>query len=90
MVQGFSYLLGGVYYPVSVLPGWGQALAQVLPITHALEAMRQCLLNGASLADVRGSILGLLIFSAVAGPLSMAAFALALKRVRKEGSLSQF
>lgn len=90
LVQGLSYLLGGVYYPVAVLPEWGQVLAQVLPITHALEAMRQLLLNGASLADVQGSLLGLLLFSAVAGPLSLVAFWLALKRVKREGSLSQF
>ncbi len=90
LVQGLSYLLGGVYYPVAVLPEWGQVLAQVLPITHALEAMRQLLLNGASLADVWGSLLGLLIFSAAAGPISLGAFWLALKRVKREGSLSQF
>jgi len=90
LVQGLSYLLGGVYYPVSVLPEWGQVLAQLLPITHALEAMRQLLLNGASLGEVWGSILGLLIFSAAAGPLSLIAFWLALRRVKREGSLSQF
>jgi ABC-2 type transport system permease protein len=90
LVQGFSYLLGGVYYPIAVLPGWGQWLANLLPITHSLEAMRKLLLMGASLSDVAGSILGLVIFSAVAGPLSIWAFLLALKRVKREGSLSHF
>lgn len=90
LVQGLSYLLGGVYYPVAVLPEWGQTLANLLPITHALEAMRRLLLTGAQLSEVWGSILGLLIFSAVAGPLGLVAFWLALRRVRREGSLSQF
>jgi ABC-2 type transport system permease protein len=90
LVQGLSYLLGGVYYPVSVLPDWGQLVAQLLPITHALEAMRQLLLNGASLSQVSGSLAALAIFSAVAGPLSLASFWWALRRVRREGSLSQF
>ncbi|MBN2498004.1 MAG: ABC transporter permease [Deltaproteobacteria bacterium] len=90
LVQGLSYLLGGVYYPVSVLPGWGQTLAQILPITHALEAMRRLLLTGASLAEVSGSLLGLIIFSAAAGPVSLLVFWAALRRVRREGSLSQF
>jgi ABC-2 type transport system permease protein len=90
LVQGLSYLLGGVYYPIAVLPGWGQWLANLLPITHSLEAMRKLLLMGASLSDVAGSILGLVIFSAVAGPLSIWAFLLALKRVKREGSLSHF
>jgi ABC-2 type transport system permease protein len=90
LVQGLSYLLGGVYYPVAVLPEWGQWLAQLLPITHALEAMRRLLLTGAGLDEVWGSLAGLLIFSAAAAPLSLGAFWLALRRVKREGSLSQF
>jgi len=90
LVQGLSYLLGGVYYPISVLPEWGQCLANILPITHALEAMRLLLLRGASLSEVSSSLFGLLIFSAVAAPLSVGAFLLALKRVKREGSLSHF
>lgn len=90
LVQGLSYLLGGVYYPVSVLPDWGQWLANVLPITHALEAMRKLLLLGTPLDEVAGSLLGLVVFSAVAGPLSIASFLLALRRVKREGSLSHF
>ena len=30
----------GVFYPVSVLPGWMQAIARVLPPTYAFEALR--------------------------------------------------
>jgi len=90
LVQGLSYLLGGVYYPVAVLPDWAQLIAQALPITHALEAVRRLLLAGASLAEASGPILGLLVFTAVAGPLSLTLFWLAVRRVRRDGSLSQF
>jgi ABC-2 type transport system permease protein len=90
IVQGFSYLLGGVYYPVAVLPDWAQFLANALPITHALEAMRKLLLLGAPLSEVSNSIWGLAVFAAIAGPLSVLAFLLALRRVKKEGSLSHF
>jgi ABC-2 type transport system permease protein len=90
LVQGLSYLLGGVYYPIAVLPEWGQWLANILPITHALEAMRMLLLRGASLSDISGSILGLLIFTGLAAPLSVGAFLLSLRHVKREGSLSHF
>jgi ABC-2 type transport system permease protein len=90
LVQGLSYLLGGVYYPISVLPEWGQILAQILPITHALEAMRQLLLQGQTLPAVSQSIMGLCLFSLVAGPLSVMIFTLSLRRVKREGSLSHF
>jgi ABC-2 type transport system permease protein len=90
LVQGFSYLLGGVYYPVAVLPDWGQTLAQLLPITHGLEAMRKLLLMGSSLGEVSNSLLGLILFSAIAGPLSIWSFLAALRRVKYEGSLNHF
>jgi ABC-2 type transport system permease protein len=35
-----------VYYPVSVLPGWLQAVALALPPTHVFEGMRSILLHG--------------------------------------------
>lgn len=90
LVQGLSYLLGGVYYPTSVLPEWAQWISSLLPITHALEAMRKVLLLGAGFGEIRASLLALVIFSAIAGPLSLWAFLAALKRVRQEGSLSHF
>ncbi|NMB76977.1 MAG: ABC transporter permease [Myxococcales bacterium] len=90
LVQGLSYLLGGVYYPVSVLPDWARTVADVLPITHSLEAMRKLLILGESLSDVSRSILALVVFSAVAGPLSLVAFSLAIRRVKRDGTLSHF
>ena len=90
LVQGLSYLLGGVYYPISVLPEWGQSIAHVLPITHSLEAMRLALLKSADFADVAGSIVSLVLFIVIAGPVSVGCFRLAMRRVRQDGSLSQF
>lgn len=90
LVQGLSYLLGGVYYPVAVLPEWAQLAAQGLPITHALEAIRRLLLQGASLGEAARPILGLVLFGVVAGPIALGAFWFALRRVRRDGSLSQF
>lgn len=35
-----AMLLSGATVPVTIWPGWLQALAQALPVTHALEAVR--------------------------------------------------
>lgn len=43
-----SWLLGGVLYPIDVLPASLQHLSRLLPITHAAEGMRAALLGGAS------------------------------------------
>lgn len=39
--------LGGVYFPVQLLPSWLGQIAQWLPLTFALEALRQAVLQGA-------------------------------------------
>ena len=82
-----SGLLGGVFYPVDVLPDWLEPVSQLLPITHALEAMRQILLNGASFAVISEKVLILVFFSAILIPMGLAAFGYGLKIARREGSL---
>jgi lipooligosaccharide transport system permease protein len=34
------FLFGGLFIPIQSLPGWAQAVAWVLPLTHAVEAAR--------------------------------------------------
>jgi ABC-2 type transport system permease protein len=87
---GFSNLLAGVYYPISVLPGWLTPLSHALPMTYALDAMRLAMLKGYSLYDVRLDILVLLGFSLVLTPLAFLFFRKALKRAKMEGSLIQY
>jgi lipooligosaccharide transport system permease protein len=38
-------LLGGVFYPITNMPGWLQALSQALPLTHGVELGRPLLLG---------------------------------------------
>ena len=45
-------VVSGVYYPVSVLPGWLQAVAKISPATYALRGLRHAILNGASIPAV--------------------------------------
>src|SRR5216683_1963621 len=37
----FIVMLSGIYYPVSVLPGWAQSVAAGIPLTYFLDAFRQ-------------------------------------------------
>ncbi|MGD8376348.1 MAG: ABC transporter permease [Acidobacteriota bacterium] len=90
LITALSALLGGVFFQVEVMPGWLQHLAALLPITHALRGIRRALLAGAGLREVSTEIQVLLLFTAVLLPLGLAAFALALRRARVEGSLVQY
>ncbi|MEJ2265934.1 MAG: ABC transporter permease, partial [Anaerolineales bacterium] len=60
-----SSFLGGIYYPVTILPGWLQFFSYLLPVTYALRAMRLALLQGASTATILSDILVLAVFSAI-------------------------
>jgi len=88
--NSLSWLLSGVYYPVSILPEWLQKLSYLLPVTHSLEGMRLALLQGHSLEDLLPSIMPLLIFTVIMLPLSLWIFKFAVKRAKINGSLTQY
>ncbi len=85
-----SVLLGGVYYPIGVLPAWLQPVSALLPMTHALRGMRLSLLEGAGLSQVTVELAMLALFTALVLPGGILAFRWALHRARVEGSLTQF
>jgi ABC-2 type transport system permease protein len=91
LFTSLSALLGGLYYPVSVLPDWVQHISYVLPVTYALEGMRLSLLKGNSLGELFfPNIMPLILFSCVMMPLSVVFFSYAVKRAKIEGSLSHY
>lgn len=85
-----SALLGGVYYPVAILPEWIQGLSYLLPITYSLRAMRFALLNGASIPEIAPDLIALFIFSLIMIPLSLFAFRFAVRKAKETGSLGQY
>src|ERR1700710_3148011 len=52
IAQGLLLVVSGVYYPVSVMPGWMQAIATISPATYALHGIRGALLDGKSISEV--------------------------------------
>jgi ABC-2 type transport system permease protein len=88
LVIGVSGLVGGMMYPISVLPAPLQMLARLIPVTYSLEGMRGALLAGAGWREVFPSIFALLVFAAVLIPLSFAVFSWALRRTKITGTLT--
>jgi ABC-2 type transport system permease protein len=80
-------LLGGVYYPVRLLPGPLHLLAQALPFTWAVDVLRQALL--ADQVPLVG-LARLVAAAAVAVPLGLWVFSVAVRRARQQGTLTQF
>jgi ABC-2 type transport system permease protein len=81
-------IAGGMLFPVAILPDWLQLVAKLNPMTHALNAMREALLGGASLAQLLASIEVLLLFAAFLIPVSVLVFSWALRRTKITGTLS--
>lgn len=90
LVSGTTYIFGGVYFPVSILPRWLQVVAYALPVTHALEAIRGALLQGRSWGQLGRPLLALLAFTVVLLPASLALFRYATHRARQDGSLAHY
>jgi ABC-2 type transport system permease protein len=90
LVTTASELLGGVFFPVDLLPPGLRALSPFIPITHALTGLRKCLLMGAGWGEIAPQMLALAAFTALAWPVGLAAFAWALRRTRRDGSLSHY
>jgi ABC-2 type transport system permease protein len=90
LFNSVSSLLGGVYYPITILPGWLQFVAALLPVTYALRAMRLALLQGASIAQLVPDLLVLAGFSAILMPLSLVVFRWAVYRAKIDGSLTHY
>lgn len=89
-ISSASLVLGGVLFPVEVLPRWLQTVAQFLPVTHALEAMRLALFQGASPITLAPQLGVLALFAAGLGPLSLAAFAWSLRLTKRSGTLAHY
>jgi ABC-2 type transport system permease protein len=89
VLSGLEGLIGGVYFPVTVLPAWLQAVANLLPITYAVRAFQLSVYKGYNVPQLAREIGMLALFCAAFLPLSVFAFRLALDKARRDGSLAQ-
>jgi ABC-2 type transport system permease protein len=89
MAQGVMLVVSGVYYPVSVLPAWMQAISTISPATYALRGIRSAILEGATPADVWGDIWPLLLIGTVAIPLGLWVFRRGELYAKRHGKLKR-
>jgi len=89
-ILGLSSVVGGMMYPISVLPVWLQHIARLVPVTYSLEGMRAAILGHASTRELLPSIAGLLLFAVILLPVSFAIFSWAVRRTKITGTLTHF
>ena len=83
-------LLGGVYFPIAVLPKWLHKVSDFLPITYSLSAARKSMFYAQSILDMKEELIILLIFSILICSGGHVFFNWSLKKAKLKGLLASY
>lgn len=87
ILSSLSILVGGVLFPIVLLPNWLQLVARANPVTYALEALRTSLIPRATGGALATPILVLSVFVALFIPLALWSAQIVFEKARAEGNL---
>jgi ABC-2 type transport system permease protein len=89
LVAGLS-LLGGLYFPISLLPHWLQVAGKLQPFTPATSALRHLLVNSPPGVPLAQTLLELAAFSAVLLPISIFALSAAVRLGQRRATIIEY
>jgi ABC-2 type transport system permease protein len=78
-----SFILSGFSWPLSQMPGWIQGIANVIPLTHFLNAFRILIIENGTLGQTYTSIKSMIIIGAVCALLAFIALYFKRKEILK-------
>lgn len=90
MVRGLVMIFCGVTFPVAIMPGWMQGVANWLPQTYSMRAMRAATLAGAGFQELAPDLLALLGFGAFWLAAGYVIFNWMERRARQTGAIGQY
>lgn len=90
LTAGLFALFGGVLYPISVLPGWLQFFANILPMSHGLEAVRLSLVEDLDVAAIARNAAVVVAWCVVLVPSALQGFRWAVDRARRTGTIGHY
>ncbi|MGI8826594.1 MAG: ABC transporter permease [Chloroflexota bacterium] len=90
LLSPFLTLLGGIFYPISLLPIWLQIPAHALPIGYGVQAMASASLHGAGIEALAPQLIPLTVFAVVLPWLGIQTFAWLERGVRERGELDLY
>lgn len=88
-IAGLS-ILGGVYFPLTLFPGWLHWVSDVQPFTPAVDLLRHLLLGTASVQPASVELVKLVAFSAVLMPGAVLILWQAVNLSRRRGTLIEY
>jgi ABC-2 type transport system permease protein len=83
-------IVGGLYFPVTLLPGWLQTLAKLQPFTAATDLLRHLLVNSSLGESPQTALWKLIGFSAVLLPLSLFLLGRSIRFAQKRGTIIEY
>jgi ABC-2 type transport system permease protein len=89
VIAAFS-LLGGVYFPLKLIPGWIRWFSDVQPFTPGVDMLRHLLLGTPASQSVTVELVKLVGFSAALMPLAVGVLWLAVNASRRRGTLIEY
>ena len=89
IVTGISFF-GGVFFPVTLLPGWIEWTAKVQPFTPTLELLRHLLIGTAMTESQSAALLKMSLFAAVLLPPAIALVSFAIRFAQRRGTIIEY
>lgn len=83
-------IVGGLYFPVALLPAWVRSGAKVQPFTSATSELRHLLVNSPLLESQASSLLRMALFAAVLVPASTLALSRAIRLGQRRGTIIEY
>lgn len=89
IIRAIMLLVSGVYYPITVLPGWLQAVSKITPTTYMLDGLRSSIQQGYGLGKLAGDVWPMLLCGVIAVPLGLIIFNQAERYAKRTGKLKR-
>ncbi len=87
-VSGILYLFGGVIFMPQILPSWGQAISNALPVTYFLRIVRHSILGQSGFA-VQTDLLYLVLTMFATIMIGLGFFKVAMYKARRDGLIDK-
>lgn len=90
LVRGIVMIFCGITYPLAMLPGWMESVAQWLPQTYIIHAMRSAALSAEGFSGIAFDLKMILLFGVFWFALGYALFNMMERRARQTGAIGQY
>jgi ABC-2 type transport system permease protein len=83
-------IVGGLYFPITLLPGWAQTLSELQPFTPATELLRHLLVDSPLQSSAVSAVAKLVVFAALLLPASLFALHHAIRLGQRRGTIIEY